>query len=251
MNTQEKLDLINKELNICYLSLDEVDWSFISECQKLSEGFIREFQDFVDWECISKHQKLSESFIREFQGRVDWCYISAHQKLSEEFIREFQGTVYWRYISKYQKLSGSFIREYEDFVDWINISKYQNLSENFIREFQDFVDWDCISAYQKLSESFIREFEDKLNKELINDNWSYKDTGFLKERGPVCTNATTITSSRTRGSDPTDAQDIISNTGTCPGRHTSRFAIVLPTKIPLAFPYGLKRKQPNIATSSW
>ena len=182
MNTQEKLDLINKELNICYLSLDEVDWSFISECQKLSEGFIREFQDFVDWECISKHQKLSESFIREFQGRVDWCYISAHQKLSEEFIREFQGTVYWRYISKYQKLSGSFIREYEDFVDWINISKYQNLSENFIREFQDFVDWDCISAYQKLSESFIREFEDKLNKELINDNWSYKDTGFLKER---------------------------------------------------------------------
>ena len=70
----------------------------ISECQKLSENFIRKFQDRVNWMYISTYQKLSEDFIREFQDNVHWLTISKNQKLSECFIREFQDKVkvYWK-----------------------------------------------------------------------------------------------------------------------------------------------------------
>lgn len=86
----------------------------ISKYLKLSETFIREFQDRVDWEWISYCQILSEDFIREFQedfsGRgicVDWKWISRNQKLSEDFIREFHDCVNWDFILQYQNLSHS------------------------------------------------------------------------------------------------------------------------------------------------
>ena len=72
------------------LNIDEYDWNNISIYQKLSEEFIREFQDRVNWLWISKYQKISEDFIKEFQEEVDWDNISKFQKLSESFIREFE-----------------------------------------------------------------------------------------------------------------------------------------------------------------
>ena len=84
--------------------------------QKLSEDFIREFQDKVIWRNISACQKLSENFIRKFQDKVDWANIFVYQKLSENFICDFQDKVDWECISKYQKLSKSFIQRYEDYL---------------------------------------------------------------------------------------------------------------------------------------
>jgi hypothetical protein len=153
------LEFLNKELNANYESLEEVNWVYISEYQKLSEDFIREFQNEVDWNCISIFQKLSENFIREFQNEVDWNCISIYQKLSENFIREFQNE-----------------------VDWDYISENQELSEDFIREFQDNVDWNCISKYQNLSGDFIKEF----NLKIDEDNWLYKTTEFKKEQVIKC-----------------------------------------------------------------
>jgi len=89
-----------------------VHWYHVSSCQKLSEGFIREFKDRVDWDLISSHQMLSEDFIREFKDKVNWHLISSRQKLSEDFIREFKDKVNWYLISSYQKLSKDFIREF-------------------------------------------------------------------------------------------------------------------------------------------
>ena len=40
------------------------------------------------------HKKLSEEFIKEFQDKVDWHKISEYQKLSEEFIKEFKDKIY-------------------------------------------------------------------------------------------------------------------------------------------------------------
>ena len=120
------------------------DWSYISINQKLSEDFIREFQDRVIWFLISEYQELSEDFIREFHEELDWLLISKYQKLSEEFILEYQDYVffgisdYWMNISQYQKLSENFIRENENKVCWKYIFKYQKLSENFRKEFQDY-----------------------------------------------------------------------------------------------------------------
>ena len=174
----DKLKFLNKELGTSYKSLFDVNWTYISEFQKLSEEFIREFQDKIDWYNISIYQKLSENFIREFQDKVDWFYISKYQKLSEEFIREFQDKIDWYNIFKYQKLSENFIREFQDKVDWDFVSKYQNLSENFIREFQDKINWNNISKYQKFSPEFIKEFDLNIDK----DNWLYKSTEFKKKQ---------------------------------------------------------------------
>ena len=47
----------------------------------------------VDWLYISVYYKLSENFIREFQDKVHWVHISYKQELSENFIREFKDKV--------------------------------------------------------------------------------------------------------------------------------------------------------------
>ena len=173
---------VNECLGTNYKGLiTKIQWEEISKCQKLSELFIREFQDKVDWWNISTYQKLSESFIREFQDKVDWHWISEYQNLSEDFIREFQNKVNWYEISKYQKLSEPFIREFQDKVYWRLISRYQKLSNEFIEEFQDKVDWLYISKYQKLSNEFIEEFKGRLYLNRIKDSWHYKTTEKKKQ----------------------------------------------------------------------
>ena len=47
--------------------LSKIDWSTISRCPRLSENFMRQFQDKLEWLFISVNQELSESFIEEFQ----------------------------------------------------------------------------------------------------------------------------------------------------------------------------------------
>jgi hypothetical protein len=136
---------------------------------RYTEDKIRKVQDQLskdDWGNISKNQKLSEDFIREFQDKVNWSNISEFQTLSEDFIREFQNKVNWIFISRKQTLSEDFIREFQDKVHWINISEYQTLSEDFIREFQNKINWNFIFYYQKLSKEFIREFQNKANFDI-------------------------------------------------------------------------------------
>ena len=152
--------------------------------QRVNELFGTNYQGVIngdDWMRISARQKLSEDFIREFEDNVDWGCISANQKLSENFIREFQDKVNWLCISAQQKLSEAFIREFQDKVDWDWISIYQKLSEDFIREFKNEVDWDYISKYQKLSNEFTEEFKDKLDLNKIKESWHYKTTEEKKQ----------------------------------------------------------------------
>ena len=40
---------------------NNLNWNYISDNYKLSENFIREFQDKLNWDRISMHQKLSEN----------------------------------------------------------------------------------------------------------------------------------------------------------------------------------------------
>ena len=47
-------------------SPDSVNWTNISECQNLSENFIREFKDYVDWSNISRYQNLSDGLGKYF-----------------------------------------------------------------------------------------------------------------------------------------------------------------------------------------
>ena len=47
---------------------------------------------------VSKNQRLSENFIREFQNNVEWNKISRYQDLSEDFIRELKDKLNWQKI---------------------------------------------------------------------------------------------------------------------------------------------------------
>jgi hypothetical protein len=115
-------------------SVISLDWYNISYCQRLSEDFIREFQDKVHWINISGYQTLSEDFIREFQNRLVWDVISMYQKLSEAFILEFKDKVDWYYISQCQRLSEDFILENLDKLDMKNIMFNTEIKKPFKNE---------------------------------------------------------------------------------------------------------------------
>ena len=73
--------------------------------QKLNRYNLLLLLDFLDdgcWRMICKFQKLSEDFIREFQNQVDWDYISQYQHLSPQFVMEFIDKVNVHHIKKYQ-----------------------------------------------------------------------------------------------------------------------------------------------------
>ena len=78
---------VNELLGTNYKGLIKKEqWVDISADQKLSESFIRDFQDKVCWYWISKCQKLSNEFIKEFKHRLNLNKIkgSWHYKTTEK-----------------------------------------------------------------------------------------------------------------------------------------------------------------------
>ena len=70
--------------------MDRVNWNCISWYQKLSESFIREFEDRVDWNWISEYQDIGDKFANEFRDRIDWeLYIEARNKRVKKVLRDF------------------------------------------------------------------------------------------------------------------------------------------------------------------
>jgi len=162
---------VRKELNRIFKEYDwdstnDIDWDDIVRCRKLSENFIREFEDEWDWDYIAECQKLSERFIREFQNKLDFGLIVIYQKLSEKFIREFRDELDCDYIAMCQKLSEKFIREFQDELDWYFIEKYQKLSTEFRKEFD-----------LKIPESCWLYKSNKFKLDYIRKNTKYKITG--------------------------------------------------------------------------
>lgn len=91
-------ELTQKQIEDFRRDPKDKSWVDISYNFKLSEAFIREFQNWVYWYAISKRQNLSEDFIREFKDKVDWGLISWHQHLSQEFIYEFYDKIDWAHL---------------------------------------------------------------------------------------------------------------------------------------------------------
>ena len=112
---------------------------YIDFTLKVDEEFVRKNQDQFDWQNwadICEHVKMSEDFIREFQNKVNWEEISCHQKLSENFIREFQNKVCWFWISFFQNLSNKFIIEFKNYIDFEKILEKYGYSISVISKFK-------------------------------------------------------------------------------------------------------------------
>ena len=104
-----------------------------------------------DWTIISHHHKLSEEFIREFQNKVEWHYISRFQPISENFISEFKHFVDWYIISENNSLSVEFIRKHQNELRWYVLTRYRKLSDDFLLEFQPKIDWEWYLKFNQAS----------------------------------------------------------------------------------------------------
>jgi hypothetical protein len=170
--------LTNEQLKKIFDNPDDVNWESILNNSEVPEEILRSFSDKIDtpneyrdsfcWRClISEKQKLSESFIRDFQDKLDLLKIASHQDLSEDFIREFKDKFNWKIICCHQKLSENFIREHQDYVNWNQISYHQDLSEDFILEFKDKLNMQSILNKQKVSVEFLTK---KLDLTMVLSN---------------------------------------------------------------------------------
>ncbi len=115
-----KINQIQKHIEWEKYYFNKFNWNEINfyKDNKLSEDFIREFQNNINWELVSQYQQLSEDFIREFYNRVDWYYISAYKKLSEDLTKEFQDKINWimYFCSKYY-IKGLNTHHYTNSID--------------------------------------------------------------------------------------------------------------------------------------
>ena len=89
------IDFFDKYLHIISISLEEIRddpgkiyWDDIVNSQKLSEDFIKEFQNYLDWWTICFFQNLSKEFIIEFFDKLNLDYLINNEFISDE-IKEF------------------------------------------------------------------------------------------------------------------------------------------------------------------
>jgi len=121
------------------------------------------------WEyLISRKEKLSEDFIREFQDKLDWWWISNSQVMSENLMRSLQDKINWEESSIYQKFSENFMREFKDKIDWWQVSYYQDFSSfNFIYEFRDDLYLDVLERRGIITEDDIENISRPLDRSEI------------------------------------------------------------------------------------
>jgi hypothetical protein len=101
------------------------EWAEICIYKKLTENFIREFQNEVVWSSISKNQLISENFIREFENNVYWIYISKYQRMSDDFMSEFEHKINWRFTLAFQKVNFNIIKKMMLKINYTEIGQFE------------------------------------------------------------------------------------------------------------------------------
>ncbi|MGD1841932.1 MAG: hypothetical protein ACFB0B_13715 [Thermonemataceae bacterium] len=144
---------------------------FQNQYERLSEAFIKDFQEKIDWEDAKTYDNGSAGFVRKFAPYVNWQLILGKDKsgnpiqYDEPFLRDFQDKFsksMWKQISKEQQLSEAFIEDFQERLNWKLLSRHQQLSEPFIEKFEKKVNWPFIFKYQLLSPTFRKKFQHKV-----------------------------------------------------------------------------------------
>ena len=152
-----------------YIS-SETDFLIMIQTQQLTDSFLTKYQQELNWSWISCYQVLSEETIRKFKEHVDWSFISLKQLLSVDFILEFHDNIDWFTIMKNPFLRLDFIPRCQQYLDWDSVSLYMTLNIPLLKQYQDRLNWDLISSERILTENKILQFEDQLNFKLLLKN---------------------------------------------------------------------------------
>lgn len=168
--------------------LEELDWENICVNKKMSENFIRVFQDYLNWADISYFTpKFSKEFMAEFKDKINWdSYFESHTVPEEvirtdlmDIIKTKQSLI--NVIIFYQKISPELFDEFaqikkinpNEFINYI-VKNNNTITEDFFIKYADLVPdlfWQNISKTpRKLSTNFLRTFKDKLNWNEISTN---------------------------------------------------------------------------------
>ena len=139
-------------------------------------------EEHINWKYISTHQKLSEDFIREFQDKISWNYISCNQKLSDDFIREFKDKIEWFLISKFQILSKKFIEEFKDKVNINNQLKAHHYALTLIGK-KEIVKEYCKKYDLKYDDKYFYAFRnhDINGSGIYNKTIKYKKNKYYRD----------------------------------------------------------------------
>lgn len=100
---------------------DKLNWFYVCNNNRyLPESVIEECIDFIDWCALSKCVKLSENFVRKYQDKIYWNNLSANNEcnFSLDFISEYKDKWNWFYICDYKSLPEDFIRQHIDYINW-------------------------------------------------------------------------------------------------------------------------------------
>ena len=77
-----------------HINYDAFDWGNVSSWQKLSIGFVKEFEKNIAWDRLSDNPKLAEDIVLEFYSKLNIdSIINRHDyypELSSEFIKRLK-----------------------------------------------------------------------------------------------------------------------------------------------------------------
>lgn len=81
------------------IECEEFNWLLVSQFQKLSNDFIREFADKLEWNLIASCQKIDFNLVKEFKNKLNWGMIVHNPNLSNKVKMK-----YMRFLSKSRTL---------------------------------------------------------------------------------------------------------------------------------------------------
>ena len=145
-------DIVDKKI------ISEDRWKEISWCSKITENFIRKFEEEIDlhrvnWGLfISYPTNCSMDFICEFQDYIPFCEYLELSGLRKDVIWKYRDCFYWPLILEFQKISDNFaIKCLENLnqVNWKEIYSLHKSRTKIINRFQNEILEDLCDFYDK------------------------------------------------------------------------------------------------------
>ena len=102
--------------------LNEPDWA---------EIYLGQLMDTNDWWSICINYKLSEAFMKEFENYLNWEAISIYQEMNVDFIRKYIHKLKLDYLLFYQHgMPWNLKKEIEQIIEQRKCDIYRNLYKN-------------------------------------------------------------------------------------------------------------------------
>lgn len=183
---------------------DMINFSLLSNMQKLSEQILRRYYnkmsvndiinnqtlpydvlkdlilsndfDANQWYILCKGQHFDVPLVEQYIEKVDWHALSQNKHvMSREFMEKYSDKLYWIEVSNLGICEDLILRYFDKInnrITWNNITFASKLSIGFIKQFLHlFVEYDCIMALlscQMVDENILEKILEQMQNEHTN-----------------------------------------------------------------------------------